>query len=319
MSEETTSQDSQIDSQGEQQTTESQESTVATEQIASLEADLAEAIEEGASKKEIAQMIKEFELKVNGKTVKKSIDLSNEEEVKKELQKAMAFGDLSQTHSQMVKNLQSKIDSWKKNPDLMFQDLEMDPLDYAERRIQKEVEELKKSPEEKKYEEQQRKIMEYEEKERRYKEEQEQQRLEKENQAAYESLRGEIKEAFEGHPGLKYTEKTERRVADMMARYSEKFPDVTASQVIPLVEKEMKDELNEYLEGMPEEFLSKFLNQSVIEKISKKVAKPIQKPIAKKAPPSVTSSQVVSPSSQAVKQGQTANQPKKKSFEDVWR
>ena len=129
----------------------------------------------------------------------------------------------------------------------------------------------------------------------------------------------EIKEAFEGHPGLKYTEKTERRVADMMARYSEKFPDVTASQVIPLVEKEMKEELNEYLDGMPEEFLSKFLNQSVIEKISKKVAKPIAKPIAKKAPPSVTSSQVVSPSSKSVKDGQTANQPKKKSFEDVWR
>lgn len=314
---ETMSQDNQQDSQ-ESISNQSQDlSTV--EIVEDLQEQVQEALEDGKSKQEIQKLIKEFELKVNGKTVKKSIDLSNEEEVRKELQKAHAFGDLSQTHSQMVKNLQSKIESWKKNPDLMFQDLEMDPLDYAERRIQKEVEELKKSPEEKKYEEQQRKIMEYEEKERRYKEEQEQQRLEKENQAAYESLRGEIKEAFEGHPGLKYTEKTERRVADMMARYSEKFPDVTASQVIPLVEKEMKDELNEYLEGMPEEFLSKFLNQSVIEKISKKVAKPIQKPIAKKAPPSVTSSQVVSPSSQAVKQGQTANQPKKKSFEDVWR
>lgn len=278
-----------------------------------------EAISEGASKKEVLQMIKEFELKVNGKSVKKSIDLSNEEEVRKELQKAAAFGDLSQTHAQMVKSLQAKINAWKSNPDLLFQDLEMDPLDYAEKRIQKEVDELKKTPEEKKYEEQQRKLMEYEEKERKLQEQLEQQRIEQENQQAYEALRGEIKDAFEGHPGLKYTEKTERRVADMMARYSEKFPDVTASQVIPLVEKEMKEEMNEYLDSMPEEFLSKFLNQNVIDKIAKKVAKPAPKAPTKKAPP-VNSTQVVAPSANSVKQNQQVQNSKpKKSFEDVWR
>ena len=315
-----TSQESQTDFQEEQQI-ESQGSPeeVAGEAVNELHEQVSDALEEGKSKQEIQKIIKEFELKVNGKTVKKSIDLSNEEEVRKELQKSAAFGDLSQTHSQMVKNLQNKIELWKKNPDLMFQDLELDPLDYAEKRIQKEVEELKKSPEEKKYEEQQRKIMEYEERERRYKEEQDKQKLEQENQQAYEALRGEIREAFEGHEGLKYNEDTERDVADMMARYSEKFPDITASQVIPLVEKELQRKFNVLLESMPDSYIEKFINKNAIERISKKVAKPAPKVPTKKAPPTVTSTQVVSPSSKSVKDGQTANQPKKKSFEDVWR
>jgi hypothetical protein len=287
--------------------------------VSDFQEQVEEALSEGATPKQVQQMLKEFELKVNGKSVKKSIDLSNEEEVRKELQKAAAFGDLSQTHAQMVKNLQAKINAWKSNPDLLFQDLEMDPLDYAEKRIQKEVDELKKTPEEKKYEEQQRKLMEYEEKERKLQEQLAQQQAEKENQQAYEALRSEIKDAFEGHPGLKYTEKTERKVADMMARYSEKFPDITASQVIPLVEKEMKEEMNEYLDSMPEEFLAKFLNQNVIDKIAKKVAKPAPKVPAKKAPP-VTSTQVVAPSANSVKQNQQIQNSKpKKSFEDVWR
>lgn len=295
-----------------------QSSELSQEQTEELNDQINQAIDEGASKKEIQQMIKEFELKVNGKTVKKSIDLSNEEEVRKELQKAHAFGDLSQTHSNMVKALQAKINSWKENPDLLFEDLELNPLDYAEKRIQKEVDEMKKTPEEKKYEEQQRKLMEYEEKERKYQEQLQQQQAEKENEQAYEALREEIKGAFEGHEGLKYTEKNERRVADMMARYSQKFPDVTATQVIPLVEKEMQEEFNELLESMPDGYIEKFISKNAIERISKKMVKPAPKASAKPKPP-VTSSQVATPTASSVKHQAQQEASKKKSFEDIWR
>src|SRR5690554_5823586 len=66
-----------------------------------LEAQVQEAVENGASKEEIKNMIKEFELKVNGKTVKTKIDLADEEAIKRELQKAYAFNDVSQKYSQL--------------------------------------------------------------------------------------------------------------------------------------------------------------------------------------------------------------------------
>ena len=104
----------------------------------------------------------------------------------------------------------------------------------------------------------------------------------------------------------------------MMARYSQKFPDVTASQVIPLVEKEMQEEFNELLESMPDGYIEKIISKNAIERISKKMVKTPPKVPTKPKPP-VTSSQVATPTASSVKQNVEAQAAKKKSFEDIWR
>lgn len=296
------------ESQGEQ-------SQTSQEQVAELQSEIQQAVSEGATKQEVAKLIKEFELKVNGKTVKKSFDLSNDEEIKKELQKAAAFQEVSQTHQQMVKNLQAKIASWKANPELMLKEMEIDDLDFAEKRVQREIDNMKKTPQEKALEEAQAKLLAYQEKERQMEEQLAEQRRQQENQAAYDSLRGEIKSAFEGHEGLKYTEDNERGVADMMAAYSEKFPDITAEQILPLYEKKLQSQFNALLENMPDAYIEKFISKNAIERISNKVKKPVAAPTRPKPP--VTSTQVNVPTTSSVKNAEK-DKPKR-TFEDVWR
>lgn len=279
-----------------------------------LQDKLAEAVEDGASDKEIKQMIKEFELKVNGKTIKRSIDLSNEDQIKRKMQEAEAFGEVSKEYATVRNQLNAKIAAWKNDPEMALRDLGIDPLDYAEKRIAKEVEELKKDPLQKEMEEKDRKIAEYMAKEKADKERAEAAEIEKKDQEALAFLKQEIYDALAKHPYIKPTEMSERRVADMMAHYSVKFPEITAEQVLPHVEAEMKAEFNALIESLPEEYVEKFLGKNAIEKLSKKFTKPA--PPIKKAPP-VTVNQVKTATSQGVKAAAKAENAPKKSFEDI--
>lgn len=286
-------------------------------EVENLQDKLQEAVEDGASKKELQQMIREFELKVNGKTVKQSIDLNDPEAVKRELQKAYAFNEVSQEYATVRKQLNAKIAEWKNDPAQALRDLGVDDLEFSEKRINREVEDLKKDPQQKAMEEKDRKLAEYAAKERAAEERAEQMERERQDQEAYSSLKQEIQDALSEHPYIKPTELTERRVADMMAHYSVKFPDITASQVIPMVENEMKAEFNELIESLPEEYIEQFLGKNSIDKLSKKFTKPSAqvKKVATKAP--VTASQVKVPTSQGVKDAAKAEIKVKRSFEDI--
>ena len=287
-------------------------------QVEDLQDKLAEAVEDGASNKEIQKMIREFELKVNGKIVKQSLDLNDPEAVKRELQKAYAFNEVSQEYATVRKQLNAKIAEWKNDPAQALRDLGVDDLEFSEKRINREVEDLKKDPQQKALEEAQRRIQEFEAKERAKEEREQQEASEKADQEAYNALKQEIQDALSEHPYIKPTELTERRVADMMAHYSVKFPDITAAQVIPMVENEMKAEFNDLLEALPEEYIEKFLGKNAIEKLAKKFTKP--QPSAKKVAPKIpptTMSQVKVPTSQGAKQAEAAQIKPKRTFEEI--
>lgn len=319
-SSESISDDVSLESESTEESSEGGESAQVGEvqgEVEALQDKLAEAVEDGASEKEIKQMIKEFELKVNGKTIKHKLDLSDEEAVRKELQKAYAFNEVSQEYATVRKQLNAKIAEWKNDPTQALKDLGIDDLDFAEKRINREVEDLKKDPQQKAFEEAQKKIQEYEAKERAATEKAEALEREKQDQEAYASLKQEIQDALSDHPYIKPTELTERRVADMMAHYSAKFPDITAAQVIPMVESEMKAEFNDLLEALPEEYIEKFIGKNGIEKLAKRFTKPapVAKKVAPKAP--VTASQVKVPTSQGVKDAARVENKPKKTFEEL--
>lgn len=287
----------------------------ASESVEQLQNDIQQAVEDGASKKEIQQMIKEFELKVNGKTVKAKIDLSDEEAVKRELQKAYAMTEVSEENANIKKALSARIEAWKKNPDLALKDLGIDPDKYLEEKATRELEEMKLTPEQKRIRDLEAKLAEREELERQIQAEREAQLQAQKDAEAMEYLRAEITEALSKSTFLKPSPVLERRVADTMATYSEKYPNVTAEQVLPIVERELQDEFNELLDMMPEEYIEKFFKKPTLDKIGKKFEKKAP-PAPKKAP--ITASQVAQPTSASVekKAEQTAAQ-RRRSFEDV--
>jgi hypothetical protein len=282
-------------------------------EVENIQEAVAEAVEKGATQKEIKNMIREYKLKVNGKDVSAKLDLNDEEAVKRELQKAYAFNDVSQEYSSVKKALQERIELWKQNPEQALMDIGVDPKEWAEKVIQEEVENLKKDPKELELEKAQKRIQEFETREAKIKEQMESQRQAQMDQEALSTLKQEVQDAISKHEFIKPNEYTERRVVDMMAYYSEKFPDVTAEQVLPAVEQEIKKEFNTLLNSLPEDYLERFFEKDIIEKLSKRLTRPVSKPVAKKTTP-VTPSQVKVPTAQGVK---PAEMGKKLTFEEI--
>lgn len=282
-------------------------------EIEDIQEAVVEAVENGASEKEIKNMIREYKLKVNGKEVSAKLDLSDEEAVKRELQKAYAFNDVSQEYSSVKKALQERIELWKQNPEQALMDIGVDPKEWAEKVIQEEVENLKKDPKELELEKAQKRIQEYEAREAKIKEQLQAQKQAQMDQEALSTLKQEVQEAISKHEFIKPNEYTERRVVDMMAYYSEKFPDVTAEQVLPAVEQEIKKEFNTLLNSLPEDYLEKFFEKDNIEKLSKRLTRPVAKPAPRKTAP-VTPSQVKVPTAQGIKPAETGE---KMTFEEI--
>ena len=71
-----------------------------------IENEVQEAIEDGATQEEVANMIRKYELKVNGKTIEKEIDLSDEAAVIEQLQLAAAGRGAMQNNAELERNFE---------------------------------------------------------------------------------------------------------------------------------------------------------------------------------------------------------------------
>lgn len=285
-----------------------------------LEAKIQEAKDNGASNAEIKKMIKEFDLVVNGKTVKSKIDLSDEAAIKRELQKAYAFTEVSQEYSQFKKALQAKVEAWKKNPELAIQELGFDPEEVATKTLEKRLERAKMTPEQIENERIKKELQEYKEREERIKQQLLAQEEARKDQEAMAALESEIEDALSKTGVLQPNQYTKRRVADLMAYYSDikdengnrKYPNVTAEQVIPVLEREIEKEFSTILENVPETAIERFLSKKVLERIA---PKPAPKPTPKKSVPASPTAVKNAASSASV---EAKKEPeKKRTFEDV--
>lgn len=229
------------------------------------------AIENGASEKQIQNMIKKYQLKVNGKTIEREVDLSNDDFVKNQLQLAEMSRIKMQESAELRKLYEKEVGRLKSNPWEVLQELGMDPDELAELRIQSRIEEMKKSPEQVEREKIQKELKEAREESKRLKEEKESLAFEKMKEQAAVQIESEIESALDAHKTLPKSRHVVKRIADsMLWAMNNGFDDVSAEDVIPLVEKELKDELNQFYDDMPDEFLEKFLGNKTSERLRAK-------------------------------------------------
>ena len=233
--------------------------------------DLKVAVEKGASDKEIKEMIKEFELKVNGKTIKKKINLSDEQGLIREFQIAEANKNGMQRAAEIEKAYQVEMDRLKSNPFEYIKALGMDPDELAEARIQQRLEEMKKSPEQLRQEQLQSELETARQELKKQKEESERVKFEKLQEQESSKLDGEITEALRSHKTLPKTKKTVSRIADAMIWAIENgYPNVSVQDVLPAVEAEIKAELHDLMSEMPDEILESYLGKKTIERLRQK-------------------------------------------------
>lgn len=263
-----------LEEQAEESYSASEESPDTVEE---LEDAIEEAQEEGASAEEIASMIREFELKVNGKTINKKIDLSDEEAVKRELQKAYAGQQAMQKSAELEKIYAQEIERLKSDPFSVLEELGLDADELAELRIQQRIEEMKKSPEELAREQMQRELEEARQKLREQEDRAKEAEFAKLQEEAARALDDEISTALDAHTTLAASPYIVKKVADtMMWAMDNGFEDVTASDVLDTVEAEVKKEISSMMSQLPEEVMEAYLGQKNIDRLRQKRIKAVK-------------------------------------------
>ena len=245
----------------------SEEVTAETQE--ELKEEIADAIENGASEQEVQNMVKSFQLKVNGKTIEKEIDLSDEDALKRELQMAAAGRDSMQKARELEKAYEQALIDLKSDPLKFLQsELELDVDELSYNHLKALHEQSQKSPEEVEREKIQLELEQAREEARILKEEKERAEYEKIYEKEQQALNSEIESALEVHKDLPSTQKTFQRIAETMLFAMENgIEEVTVEDVIPQVKKDIEREMNEMFSEMPAEFYEKFIGKQNMEKM----------------------------------------------------
>lgn len=234
------------------------------------EAEIQEAIDNGDAK-EAQRLIKKYELKVRGKTISKEVDLSDDDYVKNQFQLAEVSKQAMQESAELKKAYQKELERFRANPWEVLEELGLNPDELAESRIHQRIEEMKKSPEQIRAEQREKELFEAREEAKRLKAEKADLENQKLQEQASIQLKDEISQAIAKTKTLPNNKYVEKRVADsMLWAMQNGFEDVTAEDVVTLVEQEMRQELSELYDQMPEDVLEHFIGKKTIERMRKR-------------------------------------------------
>lgn len=245
--------------------------------------------EAGLSEKEKASLRKKFQLKVNNKIKDIEIDLGNEEEVKKYLQKALAADEKFAQAAQVQKMMEALIVALKTDPIavLTHPDLGVDVKQLAEKVLAKEIEDAQKTPEQKRIEELERILKEKEEKERMLEEQKKLAELEKLEKEIMTTIERDIDEALKSSSLPKSPYVVKRIASTLLDAIELGYTDVTVKQILPFVEQQIYNELQQIFDASPDtvlpSLLEKFAGKKNLDRyrksiLSKLKSKPVEKP-----------------------------------------
>jgi hypothetical protein len=259
---------------------EGSENLEASEAGSELEDQIAEAQANGASKKEIQKMIEKFELKVNGKNVVREIDLNDKEAIKRELQLALAGRQTMQEMAELKKLYNQEIDRLRQDPFAVLKELGIDPDELSYSHLERKVQEAQKSPEEQERDRLQKELEELRGKARQEEERRIQSEQSRLQEQAAKQLDDEIDDALDQYKHLPRSPRVVKHIASvMMWALDNGMEDITVKDVLPTVEKELKKEISDIIDNLPEEFIEEFIGQRGMEKMRKKrVAQAAQQP-----------------------------------------
>ena len=244
---------------------------VAAETAEEFQEEVQEALENGATESEVKQMIEEFQLKVNGKTVTKKLDLMDKDAVKREMQMAAAGRQSMQELAELRKQYETDLARLKNDPWSVLQELELDPDDLAEKRLQERVNELKKSPEQIEREKLSRELNEARKREADAKKRLDELEMSRLEEQANAEIQEEIEEALSAYSKLPNVPRVRQKIADaMLWSMDNGFGNVRVEDVLPSVEEELRGEFNNLFDQLPEETMEHWIGKKNAERLRQK-------------------------------------------------
>lgn len=210
-------------------------------------------------------------IKMSGK--EREFNLDDEKSIE-ELIKLAQLGDGAHTKMQKASEVEKKMAQIEKlikeAPEQLLREYGHDVDKLAEDLIARYIEEQQKSPEQKEREMMQKEmetLRKQVEEEKKRAEEIKFQKLQAEQIQRFDE---EISNAFEKYPDLPKEAYTVKRIAEtLMWAYDNGFPEATVEDIMPVVENEIKSELQRLFNALPDDAVEKFLGSQVTEKMRK--------------------------------------------------
>lgn len=227
-------------------------------------------------KKEIAR-IKKLKLKVDGKEYDEDLpfDLPDDpkarEYMTRQLQLAKMGQNRAQQYSALEKDVVTFLNEMKSNPKkaLSNPNFGLDLKKLAADIIEEEIANSQKSPEQiksEKLEQELQRLKDERETERQSAEKREFERLQEQEYQRYDTL---VNNALE-KGDLPKSPYVVKKIADYMLTGLQNGIDVTPDEVLPLVKKEILDDMAQMIGAMPDEAIEQFVGKDILNRLRKK-------------------------------------------------
>ena len=233
--------------------------------------------------KQEVKRLKSLQLKVHGETITEELPFEfddNPEVIKyltNNLQMSRAANRAMQDKSGFEKQVQSFVENLKGNTAQVLQQMGIDPIEFAAKQLEAEIEKQKLSPEQRRNLELEAKLKEMEERDQKKDEENKKKEFESHRKAVGERVENQMIQALD-KSDLPHTPYVADRIAKYMLlalndrdEYGNPRPmELTPEEVIPLVREDILRDLQQVFKGMSEDKLENFIGKDVFSKVRKK-------------------------------------------------
>ncbi len=229
-------------------------------------------------KKEEAKRLKSLKLKVYGQEVEEQLPFEiddNPEVVEyltKQLQMSKAAQRAMQEKGSFEKQVQSFVENLKGNTEQVLRDMGLDPVEFAAKVLEQEIEKQKLSPAEREAQELKAKLKALEEENKRKEEEFTKKEFEAHRKQIADRVENQMIQALD-KSDLPHTPYVADRIAKYMllALNDPEGPiELTPEDVIPLVREDILGDMQSVIKGMSEDKLEDFIGKDVFSKVRKK-------------------------------------------------
>jgi len=262
---------------------EAAENTEETPEVNEAEQAVEEA-ETPEDKVEAVKTLRKLKLKYNQEEYEEELpfEIPDTPEAKKymeeRLQLARMSRDKAAEKSALEKEIRSFVKELKENPEKILSDpdLGIDLKKFAAQIIEKEIENSKKSPEQLRSEKLEKELKDIKDEREKEKTEAQEREMERLQETAYAKYDSEVEQAIQSS-GLPKTPYVVKKMAEYMLLGVQNGIDVSAADVLPLVQDEIQNDIKQLFEVAPDELVRQLVGKDKLNQIRKQNLK--------KAPP----------------------------------
>lgn len=221
-----------------------------------------------AEAKELKRVLK---LKIDGEESDFEVP-QDDEELRKHFQKSKAFDKRLKEFSGYKSQVDNLIQQLQNDPESVLEKMGINVDDFAEKRLTKAVENAKKSPEQIEKEKMAKELEDLRKEKKTAEEERQKAELEKMKNQHAQEIETSITDALDSSKSVlpKKNPLVYQRIAQtMLLAMQNGYPEVTAKDVIPVVEKQWKAELNDLFNVLPEDTLESLVGKANLDRYRK--------------------------------------------------